>query len=84
MLEVMHVEQVNEGKKDFQCQICEQHLKIHVERVHEGKKDFQCQICEHHLKIHVERVHEGKKDQPQNSLITMEHMDKLKLRNAAV
>ena len=68
-----HISAVHEGKKQFQCDICNAQfgekakLKIHVATVHEGKKPFQCEICnaeftsKHGIKGHITRIHEGKK-----------------------
>ena len=47
----MNTPSVNEGKKQFKCDICNANfgqksiLNKHVGMVHEGKKQFKCKIC---------------------------------------
>ena len=48
-----HVESVHEGKKPFDCYICDYScakkniMKYYVESVHEGRKPFDCDICDY-------------------------------------
>ena len=68
-----HVAVVHEGKKPFQCEICNScfskkvGLEKHISSVHDGNKPFKCNLCQYatvhkgDLTRHVESVHEGKK-----------------------
>ena len=46
-----HITSVHEGKKPFNCDICDvdfsgkPNLDAHIAKVHEGKKCFKCEIC---------------------------------------
>ena len=46
-----YVASVHEGKKPFQCKICEYscpqryHLKQHIASMHEREKPLSCQLC---------------------------------------
>ena len=69
-----HIETVHEGKKPFNCHICNYKssgrgtLNRHIASVHEGKKPFNCSICDYNcsqkgnLTIHIASVHEGNKE----------------------
>ena len=67
-----HIERIHEGKKDFECNICNyscgkiSDLKVHIKLVHEGKKRLKCNICgrsfglKKTLRRHLQMVHENK------------------------
>ena len=45
-----HIFSVHEGKKPFNCNICDYNClkqNIHVASVHEGKKPFKSDICDY-------------------------------------
>ena len=67
-----HVAVVHEGKKPFECELCDAcfskkvGLETHISMVHDGKKSFECNLCqfatatEGNLKAHIKSVHAEK------------------------
>ena len=67
-----HVAVVHEGKKPFECELCNAcfskkvGLETHISMVHDGNKSFECNLCqfatatENNLKAHVKSVHSEK------------------------
>ena len=67
-----HVAVVHEGKKPFECELCNAcfskkvGLETHISMVHDGNKSFECNLCqfatatENNLKAHIKSVHAEK------------------------
>merc|ERR1712037_1082744 len=70
-----HIETVHEGKKSYQCQICNadfassSHLNVHLKQNHipNVEKEHECEICSDRIigfeayKKHIEDAHPGTK-----------------------
>jgi len=74
-----HVDSIHEGKKPFQCDICQKSftqkasMTTHILTIHEGEKPHHCEICDervtmkNHMKRHLKSAHSLVVVKPENS-----------------